>query len=262
MRLGFLHTVPALATSFDALLLERRPEATAVHVVDADLLAEAVRSGVGDGIRATVAAHVAHLAARGADAVLVTCSSIGEAAEAAADGATVPVLRVDTAMAALARRAAAEGQGRIAVLATLEATLGPTGRLLARADAHASDASSGSLSSGAPASGAPASGAPAPTLDVSAAVVAGALDARLAGDTARHDALIAAAVADAAAAADVIVLAQASMAGAAAQADVTIPVLSSPVSAIEAAIGAAAAATAAARAAAHPASGRDGEAES
>jgi Asp/Glu/hydantoin racemase len=213
MRIGFLHTVPALAPRFDADLNASVPDATAVHAIDAELLATAIRSGVDEAVEAAVAAHIEHLAADGADAVLVTCSSIGEAVEKAAANTNVPVVRVDTAMADEAVATAGPG-GRIAVLATLEATLGPTGRILERAAAAASES---------------------PT--VTATVVEGAAAARSAGDDATHDRLIAEAVR--AADADVIVLAQASMAPAAEQAGSTVPVLTSPASSLAAVIEAA-----------------------
>jgi aspartate/glutamate racemase len=213
MRIGFLHTVPALAPRFDADLNASVPDATAVHAIDAELLATAIRSGVDEAVEAAVAAHIEHLAADGADAVLVTCSSIGEAVEKAAANTNVPVVRVDTAMADEAVATAGPG-GRIAVLATLEATLGPTGRILERAAAAASES---------------------PT--VTATVVEGAAAARSAGDDATHDRLIAEAVR--AADADVIVLAQASMAPAAEQAGSTVPMLTSPASALAAVLEAA-----------------------
>ena len=106
MRIGFLHTVPALAPRFDADLAQAVPGATAVHAIDAELLATAIRSGVDEAIEAAVAAHIEHRAVDGADAVLVTCSSIGEAVEKAAASASVPVVRVDIAMADEAVRAA------------------------------------------------------------------------------------------------------------------------------------------------------------
>jgi aspartate/glutamate racemase len=215
MRIGFLHTVPALAPRFDAELASAVPGATAVHVVDAELLATAVRSGVDENVDDAVAQHIAHLAAEGADAVLVTCSSIGESVEKAAAAATVPVVRVDARMAADAVDAAGP-RGRIAVLATLEATLGPTGRILERAAADAAEP---------------------PT--VQARVVPDAAAARAAGDLARHDRLVADAVRTAAADADVIVLAQASMATAADEAHVGVPVLTSPASALRAVLDAA-----------------------
>lgn len=192
MRAGVLHTVPALAASFHELLLAEREDLDLVHVVDPSLLSETVAAGeVTPRVQEGVTRHVAALAAAGAQAVLVTCSSIGEAAEAAARATGVALVRVDEAMAreAVVRaRAAATGErpGRIAVLATLAATLGPTGRLVERVREED------------------------PRVRVTASVVADAAAARAAGDQARHDELIAAAVA--AADADVIVLAQASMA--------------------------------------------------
>jgi aspartate/glutamate racemase len=209
MRIGFLHTVSALAPRFDADLASTVPGATAVHVVDAELLATAIRSGVDERVDAAVAEHIAHLAAEGADAVLVTCSSIGESVENAAAAASLPVVRVDAQLAVDAIAAAGPG-GRIVVLATLDATLGPTGRILERAAAEASEP---------------------PT--VRAYVVPDAAAARAAGDTERHDRLVAEAVREAAAEADVIVLAQASMASAAEKVSVAIPVLTSIAPGIE-----------------------------
>jgi len=167
--------------------------------------------------------------------VLVTCSSIGEAVEEAAARLDVPVLRVDAAMAEEAVRRAADAasaggasaestpggtadhrpSARIAVLATNTATLGPTGRLLEReADRQGVRA------------------------EVSSEVVAGAAAARAAGDAAEHDRLVADAVRAAGADADVIVLAQASMADAAALAGVDAPVLTSPAGGVAALVAA------------------------
>jgi aspartate/glutamate racemase len=217
-RIGLLHTVPALAVTFDAMIAERAPELERVHIADARLLQTAIREGVTDAVRTSVGQHLEHLVANGAEAILVTCSSIGEAAEEAAAVAGVPVVRVDAAMAAdaveravavgvarSAGAAGASGSSAIAVLATNTATLGPTSRLIQReVDRAGAD------------------------VTVTASVVAGAVAAREAGDPDEHDRLIAESVAAAADSADVIVLAQASMAAAADRADVRIPVLTSP----------------------------------
>jgi methionine synthase I (cobalamin-dependent) len=106
---------------------------------------------------------------------------------------------------AIARRVAREESrtGRIAVLATLEATIGPTGRLLERA-ASGSDVA------------------------VDVTVVDGAADARARGDDGEHDRLVLDAIVEFAGRTDVIVLAQASMAAALGDAEVPVPVLSSP----------------------------------
>lgn len=217
-RLGLLHTVPALAGSFDDML--KGSGAEVVHVVDAGLLTAAIDHGVDDASHAEVLRHVKFLADDGVDAVLVTCSSIGEAVDAAAAQLSIPVLRVDEPMAreavAIARAAAAGSSAKVAVLATLEATLGPTGRLLKRAVAEAGGG-----------------------VEVTASVVADAAAARGSGDQARHDDLIRAAAVDAVASADVLVLAQASMAGAVEGLDLGVPVLTSPAGGVAALLDAA-----------------------
>jgi Asp/Glu/Hydantoin racemase len=195
--------VPALAPTFDVRLGELAPPLRRIHLADAWLLQTARRIGVTDEVRTAVLGHVRNLAQAGSAAVLVTCSSIGEAAEDVAAQVDVPVLRVDAAMAADAVAIAAAGGGRIAVLATLDSTLGPTGRLVERA-------------------------ARATAVTVRAAVVPGAAERADAGDRAGADALVAAAVREAATQADVVVLAQASMAGASTAAGVDVPVLTSP----------------------------------
>lgn len=185
MRVGVLHTVPALVPVFHGLLTERRGDLDIVHTADPSLLSRAIAGGITDDVEADLRAHLGALRDAGAEAVLVTCSSIGEAATDAAAAVGVPLVRVDAAMADEAVRRARGGQGRILVLATLSATLGPTGRLVQSA-AAGSD------------------------VEVAARVVAEAADARAAGDLVRHDRLIAEAIA-AAGDVDVIVLAQASM---------------------------------------------------
>jgi hypothetical protein len=213
VRVGLLHTVPALAGTFQAAVEAAIPGVEVVHVVEPGLLATAIRDGVTAEVLARVAAHLGHLAADGVAAVLVTCSSIGEAVDAAAPDVPVPVLRIDVPMAteavesARAAGRAAGRPGRIAVLATLAATLGPTGRLIEQAIERAVEEAG-------------------PAVEVTASVVDGAVAARDAGDQAGHDRRIRDAVA--AADADVVVLAQASMAAAAADAGTTVPVLTSP----------------------------------
>lgn len=204
MRAGLLHTVPGLAEVFQRRVTDLDPSLVLTHVADPSLLARAIEIGVDEEVHDRVLAHVRHLVATGAQAVLVTCSSIGEAAETAAAAVEVPVLRVDQAMAERAVELAAAAEGRVAVLATLESTLGPTERLLRRV---AGDR---------------------PGVVVSSAVVAGAAAARSAGDAAEHDRLVRDAVGRAADRADVVVLAQASMAAAVGRADgIGVPVLES-----------------------------------
>ncbi|MFD1719208.1 aspartate/glutamate racemase family protein [Georgenia deserti] len=204
---GFIHTVADLAGRFEQLVA---PAAVrTVHAADPSLLRRAIDVGVDEDLHRRVASHAAHLAACGADAVLVTCSSIGETVTTAAEAAGVPVLRVDAAMAREAVTRARTAGGRIAVLATVSSTLGPTGRLV---QAEADRAGGGII--------------------VTPEVVAGAADARSAGDHDDHDRRVRDAVARVAGSADVVVLAQASMAAALEGAEPPVPVLTSPVSGV------------------------------
>lgn len=187
MRIGVLHTVPALVPVFHDLLNAQRDDLDIIHIADPTLLSRAIDAGITPDVDADLRVHLTALRDAGASAVLVTCSSIGEATVDAAYAVGVPLVRVDAAMAKAAVVQAASGSGRILVLATLAATLGPTGRLVqAEADAHGG-------------------------IEVTSHVVADAAAARAAGVAARHDRLIGDAIA-AAGDVDAIVLAQASMA--------------------------------------------------
>ncbi|MDP4024988.1 aspartate/glutamate racemase family protein [Methylobacterium sp. NEAU 140] len=128
-RVACLHTAESNVAVFDDALGRSGLRGIALgHTVRADLLADAERAG---GVTPEIAVRTAD-ALRGlcasADAVLLTCSTLGPAAEAAAAGAPVPVLRVDEA---LARRAVAAG-GRVVVLCAVETTVDPTRRLFER----------------------------------------------------------------------------------------------------------------------------------
>ncbi len=217
LRIGLLHTVPALAGTFQDLVSSQEPGAGVVHIVDPQLLATTIVRGVTDEVQQRVTDHARHLADGGAAVVMVTCSSVGEAAEAAGSTSAVPVLRVDAAMAAeaVAVASAPGARGRIAVLATLASTLGPTKRLVER-EVHRAGS----------------------RIEVVSSVVPGAAAARAAGDLAGHDTAIADAIRELSGGADdgadVVVLAQASMAPAAsaAAADGGATVLSSPASGV------------------------------
>ena len=200
-RIAFLHTGAVNIAPFGALAAEFLPGATVVNYLDDRIVAD-----LGDDERAgSVPERIDDLvraaAAGGADAVLFTCSSISELAAPAAAAAGVPVLRVDEAMADAAVRAGR----RIRVLATLPTTCRPTlGLLQERAE----------LADVEP--------------EFTSEVIEGAFAAVASGDRATHDRLVAAAIERGAAEADVIVLAQASMASAAEAVSVDVPVLTSP----------------------------------
>ncbi|MFF3618353.1 aspartate/glutamate racemase family protein [Streptomyces sp. NPDC002467] len=194
--LVLLHTSAAHVPAFDALRDRNHPGAVLRHLVVPELLDRARAEGPG----AAAPALLELLAGEGprTGPVLVTCSTIGATAEALAPVLGAPVLRVDRPMAAAAVRTGA----RIVVLATVESTLAPTAELLAEE----------------------AGGRP---VSIRTHLVDGAWERFAAGDGAGSLARVAAA-ADAVTDADVIVLAQVSMAGAAELVTTRIPVLSSP----------------------------------
>jgi hypothetical protein len=201
--LALLHTSPVHVPTFDRLRDEEAPGLILRHTVAEDLLARAQRDGPAT-VASDVEAALREAERAGATAVLCTCSTIGGVAEAAAATGRVglPVLRVDRPMAA----AAVATGPRIRVLAAVASTVGPTLDLIAEE-----------------------AGGRGVTTDVTAevSIVDGAWDRFEAGDQTGYLRLVADAIAGTTGA-DVIVLAQASMAGAAALTTVDIPVLSSP----------------------------------
>ena len=141
---------------------------------------------------------------------MVTCSSMGPAVEWSRAFIDIPVLRVDEAMAALA----VQTGSRIGVAATLSTTMNPTADLIrTKAAAQGKE------------------------IQLATKLCEGAFEAVIAGDTARHDALVTAGLRELTAKSDVIVLAQASMARVVdglPKEEKRIPILSSPRLAVEA----------------------------
>ncbi|MDP3949429.1 aspartate/glutamate racemase family protein [Microbacterium sp.] len=200
-RIAFLHTGAVNIASFGALAAEFLPGVTVVNYLDDRIVAD-----LGDETRAaSVPERVEDLvraaASGGADAVMFTCSSISELAAPAAAAIGVSVLRVDEAMA----DAAVAAGRRIRVLATLPTTCRPTLGLIEERAALAGTAH-----------------------ELSSEVIDGAFEAIVSGDRETHDHLVGAAIERGATEADVIVLAQASMATAAESVSVDVPVLTSP----------------------------------
>jgi hypothetical protein len=126
--LAFLHTAAAHVSTFAALAAELAPHCEVHHVVDEALLADARRVGVDDAAlvaRVQAAMHAAAQAHRAA-AVVCTCSTIGGLAERTPTGGRFIAARIDRAMADRAVRAGP----RILVAGTVESTMAPTLALL------------------------------------------------------------------------------------------------------------------------------------
>lgn len=208
--LGLIHTSATLVPIFARLCKDKLPGVEVFNIADDSLIKDVIRRGeLTEKNSERVAGHVASAEAAGADYILVTCSSIGRAVEAAAARAGVPVLRVDQPMA---DRAVQSGR-RIGVVATLPTTLEPTADLISRRAALAGK-----------------------QIELTSRLCEGAFDALMSGDAAKHDTLVAAALQELASQMDVIVLAQASMARVVeglAPTDKRIPILASPPLAVD-----------------------------
>lgn len=208
--IALVHTSASMIPVFKALADELLRGQTIFNMVDESLLCDIIREkGCPPATARRLAGHVLSAEQAGADIVMVTCSSMGRAVEAARALSGATVLRVDEPMA---DKAVAIG-GRIGVIATLPSTLEPTVELIRnRANAQGKK------------------------IEINSQVVDGAFAAVISGDGATHDKLVGNALKDLAKKVDVIVLAQASMARVVeslAPADKPVPILSSPRLAVE-----------------------------
>jgi len=208
--LGLIHTSATLIPVFNELCKQYLPGVSTFNIVDDSLVKNIRERGeLTPAISKRVADYVASAEDSGADYILVTCSSIGAAVEAAAQGVKVPVLRVDQPMADMA----VQTGKRIGVIATLPTTLKPTADLVKRRAAIAGK-----------------------EIELTSKLCDGAFEALMNGDAAKHDTLVAAALRELSKQVDVILLAQASMARVVdtlADSDKIVPIVASPPNAIK-----------------------------
>lgn len=209
--LCLIHTSATLIPVFQQLAEKHLPDTKLFNIVDDSIIKNIIsRGGKADpAIYKRVADYVKSAEDTGADYILVTCSSIGAAVEAAAEQTTVPVLRVDQPMADLAVKTGK----RIGVIATLQTTLQPTADLVERRAKSAGK-----------------------QIELTATVCEGAFESLMAGDAKRHDQLVADALKQLAQQVDVILLAQASMARVVdtlSEEDKRVPILTSPPTALQ-----------------------------
>ncbi len=209
-QLGLIHTSATLVPVFQQLCSAKIPGVDVFNIADDSLIKDVIRCGAMTPKTARrVVEHVASAEAAGADYILVTCSSIGRAVEAAAGLVSVPVLRVDQPMADKAVQTGA----KIGVLATLPTTLEPTADLIQRrAEKFGKQ------------------------IELTSRLCDGAFEALMGGDGAKHDLLVSDALRSLGSQVDIIVLAQASMARVIEKLppeDRKVPILASPPLAID-----------------------------
>jgi len=203
--LALIHTSPTLTPLFGRLCSDLIPAANIFHMVDESLIKDTVREGHLRRITIRrLLSMIESAQGAGADAVLVTCSSIGEGVELGQKLFDIPVVRVDEAMA---RKAVCIGR-KIGVMATLRTTLEPTSALLRAKAAEAGI-----------------------QIELVESQCDGAFEAVLSGDQATHDRILTEALKNDMQGVDVVVLAQASMAGvlnSMPPGTLSMPVLTSP----------------------------------
>jgi Asp/Glu/hydantoin racemase len=203
--LALIHTSPTLTPMFGALCAAEMPDVEVFHMVDESLIKDTIRAG--RLRRVTVRRllwQIESAEAAGADAVMVTCSSIGPGVAIGQRLFDIPVIRVDEAMA----EEAVQMGRRIGVAATLRTTLEPTIALLQEKAAEAGR-----------------------EIEIVESLSAGAFDAVLAGDTETHDRILRESLVRDMRDVDLVVLAQASMARVVKSmpaGTLSAPVLSSP----------------------------------
>jgi aspartate/glutamate racemase len=179
-------TAQSIVESVKQMFAELVPGCRVISIIEDALIQDVIREG---GVTPAIARRLTryYLAAQdtGADLIFNTCSSIGDVAIQARGLLSIPLVKIDDAMAAEAVQTGA----RIGVLATLPTTLAPTVRLV---KAQAEKAGR--------------------TVSIVEGLAKGAYEALVAKQPEKHDALVTAAAEQVASEADVIVLAQGSMA--------------------------------------------------
>jgi len=195
---------------FTKLCKKHLPGVQIFHMVDESLIQDTIRAGhLRKVTMLRVVEMVGSAVAAGADAVLVTCSSIGPGVALAQQLYDTPVLRIDEAMAEKAVRQAET----IGVLATLRTTLEPTTALLRAKAAEAGR-----------------------DVKLIECLCEDAFPAVMAGDAETHDRLLRKALTEDLKDVDTIVLAQASMARVVdtlSPEDRRVPILASPAIAVD-----------------------------
>jgi Asp/Glu/hydantoin racemase len=188
-KLCLIHTInkfmEIIYNPFAKPFLEDNPDIEIFNIMDDSLLSETLREGqLNNAVAGRILNYVYAAERAGADAVMVTCTSVNEAAKYARRFAGIPVFNIDEPVAKLT---VAAGR-RIGILATLPTSPKATMRLLQEeADKQGRQ------------------------IEMVPLVAEGAYDILVSGDRPRHDRLVAEALYKLAKEVDVITFAQISM---------------------------------------------------
>jgi Asp/Glu/hydantoin racemase len=186
-RIGVIHTTPATINSLTTLIKEKIDNIEIVNILDDSILSDMIKQNNLEFVEKRWISYAKTLEELGVHAVLSACSTVGEIAERANTILHIPVYRIDEAMAIKA----VEAGKTICVFATLNSTLSPTARLIQRKAIELQK-----------------------EVVLNTILVDSAYEALLSGNKELHDSLILKSISEHINSADIIVLAQASMAGA------------------------------------------------
>ncbi|MDD9651624.1 aspartate/glutamate racemase family protein [Klebsiella pasteurii] len=206
-KIAMLHTSSATLAMMQQLIADIMPEVEVMHLVEESMIKQVMKAG---GVTPNIAARIAdyvHIAEKAdCDIFITACSSIGTAVEQCQFLTPLQLARIDSAMV----EEAIEKGERIAVLATVATTLKPTLDYVQRKLQE--------------------SGKPRALTPI---LMEEAFHALLAGEMDTHDRIVADGLKIAFSQADVVMLAQASMARVLQQLPAPpVPVLTSPESGI------------------------------
>lgn len=207
-KVALFHTSSATLAMMQQLIGDIMPDAEVMHIIEESMIKQVMKNGgVTPDISARIAVYIQVAEKADCEIFMTACSSIGGAVEQCQFMTPLQLARIDCAMV---DAAIAKG-GRLAVLATVGTTLEPTLAYVKRKAAEAGKA-----------------------LEITPLLMSEAFTALLAGDMAKHDAIVAQGLKQAFASSDVVMLAQASMARVLQQLpEPPVPVLTSPESGIK-----------------------------
>lgn len=184
--LAIIHTTPLTVEPLKKLAGDFLPSYDVINFVDDSILPQLAKNGgMLEEVEERLIQYARYAEQAGASIILNACSSVGEIVTKANEHVKVPVVRIDEAMA---EEAINQGK-RIGVIATLSTTLKPTVKLIKEKADECNK-----------------------KVEIQSVLAEEAYQQLISGDKESHDAILAEALTKLASEADIVVLAQASMA--------------------------------------------------
>jgi aspartate/glutamate racemase len=137
-RLALIHTVDwydkAVFEPFAKPWLEDNPDVEIINIMDDSLLEESLANrGPTEAVKERMHAYINAAAATGADVVMCTCTTMGEATQSGKALVSIPVFNIDEPMA----KEAVQMGKKLGILATVPTSAPATKRLLEKAAENA-----------------------------------------------------------------------------------------------------------------------------